>query len=48
MKSNCHSVMQKWECVLGYNGNSRSCQQTPQGTHASLGDCMQKEKCYQN
>ncbi len=41
-KSNCHSVIQKWDCVLG------TCQQTPQGTHASLGDCMKKEKCYQN
>jgi hypothetical protein len=39
--------MQKWECVIGYNG-ARSCKQTASGTHASLGDCMQKEKCYQN
>jgi hypothetical protein len=41
-------VMQKWECVLGDNGASRSCQQTASGTFKSLGECVNLAKCYQN
>jgi hypothetical protein len=41
-------VMQKWECVLGDDGASRSCQQTASGTFASLKECVTKEKCYNN
>jgi hypothetical protein len=38
----------KYECVSGYDGGSRSCKQTPQGTYDSLGECVQLAKCYQN
>jgi hypothetical protein len=34
--------------VIGYDGASRSCKQTPQGTYDSLGECVQLAKCYQN
>jgi hypothetical protein len=41
-------ISQKYECVLGYDGASRSCKQTPQGTYDTLGDCVKMAKCYQN
>jgi len=47
-KSKPEPVRQKYECVIGYEGGSKSCKQTPTGTYDSLSDCMQKEKCYRN
>jgi hypothetical protein len=41
-------VMQKWECVIGDDRASRSCQQTAAGTFKSLGECVKLAKCYQN
>ena len=38
----------KYECVIGYDGGSRSCKKTPQGTYDTLADCVTLAKCYQN